>query len=425
MKRSIWLVISVAIVAASTGLAQSASPTRADALTVLQQVSQRYADAKSYHIEATEESTDSNEFEHSWSKTILDAAEAPGNRYRFQTRSRVGSVLYVSDGKTEWVYKVEAHSYTQKPISAGGPSEPELKTPSDWAASQSRKLRDSLAGSAKRYKSATRLPDEEVLLEGRQVSSIVLRVSTSDRKHPASSETSSETTYWIDKTNMTIVKQVDRENIYIAYDGVTHIPTYEETVTIYPVTELDLQNPDPSLFSFAPPQDAKLVEAFPGPVKQADLTGKAAPSLTLKGLNGSQVSLDSFRGKPLLIDFWATWCEPCVSSMPKLASLYQQTRDKGLVLLTIDKDEDAEDATHFLAKNHYGWANFHDDGDVGKAFGEHFGIPRTVLIDATGKIVYDRSGANDDQLRAAVAKLGHEYAFLTPKALPNPCVASK
>src|SRR5208337_2969713 len=76
----------------------------------------------SYHIEATEERTTSQEFEHSWNKTILSAAEASGNRYHFQSRSNIGSFLLVSDGKTEWVYEVEAHSYTQKPMSPVGPA---------------------------------------------------------------------------------------------------------------------------------------------------------------------------------------------------------------------------------------------------------------------------------------------------------------
>ena len=423
MKHSIWLVIPIAIFAASILSAQSSTPP--NALPILQQVSKRYADAKSYHIEATEERTNSNELEHSWHKTILSAAETPGNRYLFGARSSTGSFLFVSDGKTEWVYEVEAHSYTQKSMSPEGPSKLEEAMPFNWGTHQSQELRNSLAGLAKRYKSATQLPDEIVLVEGHQITTSVVRVSTTDLKRRAPSETTFEETYWIDKTNMTIVKEVDHEHTYTAYDGVTHIPIYEETATIYPVTDLDLQHPDPSLFSFTPPQDAKLVDKFPDPFKYTNLTGNAAPSLTLKTPDGKQVSLDSFRGKPLLIDFWATWCKPCVKSMPELANLYQQTKDKGLVLLTIDKDEDAKDATDFLAKNHYAWANFHDEGDASKAFGEHFGIPRTVLIDVNGKIVYDRSGENDDQLLAAVAKLGPDYAFLVPKLQPNPCVASK
>jgi len=423
MKHSIWLVIPIAIFAASTLSAQSSTPP--NALPILQQVSKRYADAKSYHIEATEERTNSNELEHSWYRTIFSAAETPGNRYLFGARSSTGSFLFVSDGKTEWVYEVEAHSYAQKPMSPEGPSILEEAMPFNWGTHQSQELPNSLAGLAKRYKSATQLPDEIVLAEGHQITTSVVRVSTADLKRQPSSGATLEETYWIDKASMTVVKDVRREHTFMNYFRDRQIPIYEETATTYSLTDLDLPHPDPSLFSFTPPQDAKLVNEFPDPFQHKVLTGQSVPPLTLKAPDGKQISLDSFRGKPVLIDFWATWCAPCVKAMPKLADLYQQTRDKGLVLLTIDLDEDAKAATDFLTKHHYAWVNFHDDGDAKKAFGEHFGIPRTILIDVTGKIVYDSSGDNDDQLLAAVAKLAPEYAFLVPKLQPNPCVASK
>ncbi len=425
MKHSIWLVIPVAVVVTSTGLAQITSLPPTTPLAILQQVSQRYANAKAYHIEATEERSSSGELEHSWQKTILSAAEASGNRYLFRNQSSMGAFLYVSDGKIEWAYAVDAHFYTQKPMSSDGPSKLDEAMPYSFGVHQSQDLRESLADSAKPYQSATQLPDEVVLLDGRQIASLVIRVSTTDLNRRGSKEASFENTYWIDKTNMTIVKQVDRKHSYITFQGLAHVPIYDETVTVYRMTDLDLQRPDPSLFSFATPQDAKLVEKFPDPFNPQNLTGKAAPSLSLKTLDGKQVALHSFLGRPVLIDFWATWCKPCVNSMPKLAKLYQQTRDKGLVLLTIDKDNDAKDATEFLAKNHYTWTNFHDEGDASEAFGEHFGIPRSILIDVTGKIVYDKPGENDDDLLAAVAKLGPEYAFLAPKLQSNPCVASK
>jgi hypothetical protein len=91
--------------------------------------------------------------------------------------------------------------------------------------------------------------------------------------------------------------------------------------------------------------------------------------------------------------------------------------------LTVDQDEEAKTATDLLAKKGYTFTNFHDDGEMSKSLGESI-IPRTLLIDSAGKIVYDRTGGSEDDLRAAIAKLGPEYASLAPK--PQPCqVVSK
>jgi len=177
---------------------------------------------------------------------------------------------------------------------------------------------------------------------------------------------------------------------------------------------------------------ASLVDTLPNPTHWhgPDLTGKAAPPLTLKSADGKQISLASFRGKPVLIDLWATWCAPCVESLPRLARLYQQTRKTNLVMIAIDRDEDAKNAIDFLAKKNYTWPNFHDEGEARKAFGAS-GIPRIILIDAEGKIVYDAVGVraddrgDEDALITAVTKLGPEYAFLASKRQQDPCVASK
>jgi thiol-disulfide isomerase/thioredoxin len=66
------------------------------------------------------------------------------------------------------------------------------------------------------------------------------------------------------------------------------------------------------------------------------MTDDPIPTLRFKGADGKVVSIESYRGKPLLLDFWATWCGSCVAGLPELAELYQQAKDKGLVLISID-----------------------------------------------------------------------------------------
>lgn len=113
-------------------------------------------------------------------------------------------------------------------------------------------------------------------------------------------------------------------------------------------------------------------------------------------------------------------CRVC----PGLAKLAQEATSKGLVMLSVDKDEDEKTAKDFLAKHNYTWPNTQDDGKIGDAFKKN-GIPLLVLIDAQGKIVFYKSGADDAELRKTVAGLGPEFASLAAEK-PQPCqMASK
>jgi peroxiredoxin len=67
--------------------------------------------------------------------------------------------------------------------------------------------------------------------------------------------------------------------------------------------------------------------------------GKAAPNFALKDPSGKTVELKQFRGKPVLLNFWATWCAPCKDEMPELEQLYRQYKDQGLVVLGVSIDD--------------------------------------------------------------------------------------
>jgi len=68
-------------------------------------------------------------------------------------------------------------------------------------------------------------------------------------------------------------------------------------------------------------------------------TSKAAPDFTLKDLSGNNVSLQQYRGKVVLLDFWATWCLPCRYSIPELVEIQDKYRDQGLVILGVSVDD--------------------------------------------------------------------------------------
>ncbi len=414
----------------ATAQSSSAPPP---GLRILQQVSQRYADAKSYHIEMVQERTISGDLAHRWSKGFYSAAEAPGNRYRFSGKTDRGSGLMVANGKTQWAYQIESNQYTEKPAAekpASTDSELEMPELLEYSADLylARDMAESLKKLAKSYKSAAKLPDETLTLDGHSIPCLVVRVTNADAKRISSRGNIFEKTIWIDKARMTVLKIVDHERFSTSPDQEIWIPADGETTSTYTVVDLDSPPDDKMFFTWTPPRNAKLIAEFPNPFTTgpSQWIGKPAPALTLTRADGSKVELASFKGKPVLIDFWATWCEPCVKSMPLLAKLYDETRSQGLVFLSADEDEDAPDATSFLEKKKYAWPNFHDDGSAMNTFGKARGIPHTILIDAKGVVVYDNVGFNeeDNKLLAAIAKLGPQYASLAPKPA-DPCVAAK
>ena len=412
-------VVSVVLAFICTAAAPRVSSATPDGLTLLKDAGLRYAAAKTYRIETVEEINTTTTLSREWQKSLTTAIQGPDNRFRYEVHSADGNHIRVSDGKTEWIYHIDENAYTQHPVSPDGPSVAHALMLADLMEFHAIKIRETFAAFAYDYRSAQLLPDETLTLNGHTVPCYVVKLSSGDLKKAPKPGISYEKTVWIDKDDMAIRQIVthQRSPKMLSPGIIENIETTDQ----YPVADLDAKLPD-SLFTFTPPQTAALVEKFSSPFSfgSQDITGKPAPSVTFKSPDGKEISLASLHGKPVLVDFWATWCLPCVASMPQMADLYQQTKDKGLVFLSVDEDKDAKTAADFLATKHDPWPNFHDSGDIGKAF-DKTGLPYTVLIDGQGKIVFSKIGYSDDSLsdlRAAIAKLGPEFSAVV-KSLPT------
>ncbi len=107
------------------------------------------------------------------------------------------------------------------------------------------------------------------------------------------------------------------------------------------------------LFSFTPPTNAKEVSELPLPGTSARraLTGQPGPDFTLPTLEGKKTSLSDFKGKIVLLDFWATWCVPCRESTPLIEKVNSAFSSKGLVTLAVDYGEEPAVAKGYLAHN--------------------------------------------------------------------------
>jgi thiol-disulfide isomerase/thioredoxin len=135
--------------------------------------------------------------------------------------------------------------------------------------------------------------------------------------------------------------------------------------------------------------------------------GSPAPAFKLPDLNGQQISLDQYKGKVVLLDFWATWCNPCRISMPLLEQL-QKEYPNNLVLLAVNLQDARDDVREFMRQQHLNSQVLLDEkGTIGTVYGSSQ-IPMQVLVDKQGIIRDIRIGfgpGSISQLRAEIERL--------------------
>jgi peroxiredoxin len=137
------------------------------------------------------------------------------------------------------------------------------------------------------------------------------------------------------------------------------------------------------------------------------LLGKPAPSFTLVDLNGKKVSLADYKGHPVVLNFWATYCGPCKLEMPWFQDLQNKYKDKGLVVLGLDQDDGMEVKEVAAASKRVGvtYPILMPDDKVSKSYQLSDYIPETFYVDKSGKIVEQTIGAHSkNELEADVQK---------------------
>jgi thiol-disulfide isomerase/thioredoxin len=132
--------------------------------------------------------------------------------------------------------------------------------------------------------------------------------------------------------------------------------------------------------------------------------GHAFPDFNEKDLNGQPLSVSALKGKVVLVDFWATWCGPCVAELPNVIAAYQKYHGKGFEIVGVSLDKDQAKLTGFLKEHAMTWAQYFDGQGWQNKLAQQYGIeaiPATFLLDQQGNIV-----AKDLRGEALDRKLG-------------------
>ena len=130
--------------------------------------------------------------------------------------------------------------------------------------------------------------------------------------------------------------------------------------------------------------------------------GKTVPELTMPDVNGKDISISSFRGKYLLIDFWASWCGPCRMENPNVVKAYSEFNSKNFTILGVSLDKDKEAWAKAISQDHLNWSQMSDlkywNSQAVEIFGFQ-GIPFNVLVDPSGKVIAESLRGEDLEVK--------------------------
>ncbi len=134
--------------------------------------------------------------------------------------------------------------------------------------------------------------------------------------------------------------------------------------------------------------------------------GALFPGFEAKDLNGAPLSIAQFKGKVVLVDFWATWCGPCVGELPNVLAAYEKYHAKGFEIVGISLDQSEDKLKAFISEKKMTWPQYFDgkgwENEVSTKYGIN-SIPATFLLDREGKIV--AKGLRGDALEKELARL--------------------
>jgi peroxiredoxin/outer membrane lipoprotein-sorting protein len=407
--RTSTLLSSLLALLLFTSACQSESGGDVDPNAVLKQVESTYSSLDHYRFSAKiitkmkmGERTQNNEI------PLTYAADGPGRIYLSVDQSNQ-AMKVISDGSQTWTYLPSIDQYTVEQAAQLNPveeSEGQAKSQTQGLIELSQQLIAQYAAITERMTKASYVKDSVLTLaQGKRPVHVI--DATYEAKVESTNFEMSPQRFFIDtETNLVL-----RQENHASMDS----PNGQGRVTMTQIIDISSAELSPEFaanrFTFDPPQGAEKVDQFTSPgmqnsgSREAPLVGKQAYDFSLSNLNGNNVALSDYRGKVVLIDFWATWCAPCRKAHPHIQALYDQYKDEGLVVLGIN-NESKQKAAQYMEENGYTFPTLLDLDRSVQAQYQVSAIPNVFVIDRNGNVAANLIGyRTKEQVEAAIKEV--------------------
>ena len=353
--------------------------TEVEVPPIVKHLAATYAEASGYQDSFTVEMTTTNEGVDIETLAPLRFAWKPPDQVRMEGWIEE-KTLIVSDGDSTFYYLGSFNQYMQRPV-------PEpltyngLRGPLPGLGVAGQSVMSGKADFLTRGLEQAEVTGQETI-DGHRCAIVELTQTpiTNSLAAATFSQEPLTLTLWISEEDFTL-----RKASY-AYQG-------NQTTEHYHRPDLDPRFNE-NTFVFIPPDGAERTDFF-GAGKEKKLIGQPAPDFSLKDYQDQDVSLADFAGQVLVIDFWGTWCPPCLEAMPKLVALHEQYADQGFTIIGIATGDSPEAVKKFAAKHQVDFPLPLADDQVPQAY-QISAFPTTFVVDRSGIVRFAQIGEPED-----------------------------